>query len=75
MSKICKDDTLENELNKTRIRLYEQTKNMTTKERVLFINKGAKAILESHGIKVNFAEPLSAQAQSPPKGTSYFRPS
>ena len=75
MSKTQKNDTLENELNKTRIRLFEQTKNMTTKERVSFFNKGAKAILASYGIKANFAEPLPAQAQSLPQGTSKFGPS
>ena len=67
--KAQKNDTLESELNDTRIRLYEQTKNMTTQERVAFINNGARTILARYGIKANFAEP-QPQKQPLPQGTS-----
>ena len=69
--KTQKNDTLESELNDTRIRLYEQTKNMTTQERVSFINNGARTILARYGIKANFAEP-PPQKQPLPQGTSNF---
>ena len=53
------NDALEEQLNATRIKLYERTKDMTTEERVAFFNEGAKAILARQGIKAKFAEPAS----------------
>jgi hypothetical protein len=49
-------DTLEQELNATRIKLYEQTKDMTTQERVTFFNNRGREILAQHGIKAKIAE-------------------
>jgi len=59
------NNSLEVQLNATRIKLYEQTKHMTTEERVAFFNKGAKDILARHGIKAKYVEkaPVSPQAQ------------
>jgi hypothetical protein len=65
-----KNDTLEQELDTTRIKLYEQTKDMTTQERVAFFNNKGMEILRRHGIKAKIAEvPIvrqSAQSQAQP---------
>lgn len=54
--KPMKNNELERQLDATRIKLYERTKDMTTEERVAFFNNGAKEILERHGIKARYAE-------------------
>ena len=59
MNKNPKNDTLEQELNDTRIKLYEKTKDMTTQERVEFFNSGARDILARHGIKANVSAPTA----------------
>jgi hypothetical protein len=43
---------LEQELNKIRIRHYEQTKNMTASERTAYYKAKAERALKSYGIKV-----------------------
>jgi hypothetical protein len=44
-------DPIEDELDAIRIKLYEKTKDMTTGERVRFLNKSAEDALRRHGIK------------------------
>jgi hypothetical protein len=44
-------NTIENELNKTRERLYEETKNMTTEEHVKYINSLTAPIIKQYGLK------------------------
>jgi hypothetical protein len=55
-SRKIQNDTLEAELNATRVKLYEQTKNMTAQERVDFFDKGAREILKAQGIDAKFVE-------------------
>jgi hypothetical protein len=50
------NDTLEQELNAIRIKLYEQTKDMTTQERVAFFNNRGREILARHGINPKIVE-------------------
>ncbi|MDR1157515.1 MAG: hypothetical protein LBK75_04315 [Oscillospiraceae bacterium] len=63
------NDTLEQELNATRERLYEQTKDMTPTEQVAFFNNRGMEILRRHGIKAKIADvpivrrPAQPQAQ------------
>jgi hypothetical protein len=45
---------IEDEINAIRIKLYEQTKDMTTDERVAFFNDRAKEGLAKHGIKARY---------------------
>ena len=52
MTNILNNDNLEQELNTTRIKLYEQTKNMTTQERADFFNKKGQKVLTQHRIKI-----------------------
>jgi len=55
-------DTLEDEIDAIRIKLYEQTKDMTRQERVAFINKGAREIIKEYGltnVKIIEAPPAS----------------
>ena len=42
---------IEDELDVIRIRHYEQTKNMTTEERVAYENNKAEQILKPYGIQ------------------------
>jgi hypothetical protein len=51
-----KNNDLERELNATRIKLYEQTKDMTTQERVAFFNDRGREILTRHGIKAKIVD-------------------
>ena len=44
-------NTIENELNKTRERLYEETKNMTVEEHVAYIHSLAAPIIKEYGLK------------------------
>jgi len=46
-----KNDDLEKQLDATRIKLYEMTKDMTTQERVAFFNKRGEEILKRYGLK------------------------
>jgi len=54
MSSQTKFNTVEDEINAIRIKLYEQTKDMTTQERVDFLNKIVKEGLERYGIKAKY---------------------
>ena len=56
MNKIMMNNDLEKELNATRVKLYEQTKDMTTQERVAFFNNRGRDILTRHGIKAQITE-------------------
>ena len=44
-------NTIEDELDAIRLKLYEQTKDMTTSERVAFFNNSAEQALKKYGIK------------------------
>ena len=46
-----KTNTIETDLDAIRHKLYEQTKDMTTSERVAFFNNSADRALEKYGIK------------------------
>ena len=54
--KPMRNDELERQLDATRIRLYEQTKDMTTQERVAFFNNRGQEILKRHGLKTTVAQ-------------------
>jgi len=56
-----KNDALEKQLDATRIKLYEMTKDMTTEERVAFFNKRGQEILKRHGLKTTIAYGAPAQ--------------
>jgi hypothetical protein len=43
-------NTIEDEISATRLKLYEQTKNMTPGEFVAHINSTANEVLKRHGI-------------------------
>ena len=61
--KPMRNDELERQLDATRIRLYEQTKDMTTQERVAFFNNRGQEILKRHGLKTTVAQPPIVQEQ------------
>ena len=48
-------------LNAIRIKLYEQTKDMTSEEQVEFLNRMADEGLARHGIKLRYAEAPSTK--------------
>jgi len=54
--KPMKNDELEKQLDATRIKLYEKTKDMTTQERVAFFNNRGQEILKRHGLKTTIAQ-------------------
>jgi len=56
MNNTVQNNDIEQELNAIRIKLYEQTKNMTTDDRVAFLSQMAKDGLARHGIKVRYAD-------------------
>ena len=56
MTNTVMNNDLEQELNATRIKLYEQTKNMTTQERVAFFNNKGRDVLDRYGIKAKIEE-------------------
>ena len=47
-------NTIEEELNATRVKLYEITKNMTRRERVAYIKSQVAPALKKHNIKTIF---------------------
>jgi hypothetical protein len=61
MDNTAKNNPVEDELNAIRIKLYEQTKDMTTQEQTAFFHKMAQEGLARHGIKVKYAEPVSVR--------------
>ena len=44
-------NTIEQEINRIRLRIYEETKNMTPKERVERVNKIGEAAAKKYGFK------------------------
>jgi hypothetical protein len=50
------NDTLEHELNATREKLYEQTRDMTPAEQAAFFNSRGMEILRRHGVKTKIAD-------------------
>jgi hypothetical protein len=47
-----KPDTILDEVHKTRRKLYEATKDMTTSERTTYFNQQAEAIAKQYGFKI-----------------------
>jgi len=64
MNNITKNSSIEDELDAIRIKLYEQTKDMTSEEEAEFYNKMAKEELERHGIKPRYAEAPPTQQRA-----------
>jgi len=56
MNKTMKNNDLEQELNAIRIKLYEQTKDMTSEQQTTFFNKMVKEGLARHGIKARYVD-------------------
>jgi hypothetical protein len=56
MNSIPENDHWEQELDATRVKLYELTKDMTTQERVDFFNTRGIEILKRHGVKTKVAD-------------------
>lgn len=54
----------ENQLDRIRVDLYEQTKNMTNSEVVRVTNENAKKIAEQYGIKI------AKEKFTPPKASA-----
>jgi len=45
-------NTIEHEINQIRLRIYEETKNMTVEERVNRVNRIGEAAAKKYGFKV-----------------------
>ena len=54
--KPMKNDELERQLDATRIKIYERTKNMKPEERIAYFNNRAREIMDRHGLKANFVQ-------------------
>jgi len=66
MNKTMKNNDLEQELNTIRIKLYEQTKDMTSQEQTIFFSKMVKEGFAKHGIKARYADtPIVRQQVQP----------
>ena len=63
MNRTMKSNPVEDELDAIRIKLYEQTKDMTSEEQITFFRKMVNEGLARHGIKARYAEPPVAQGQ------------
>ena len=61
--KPMRNDELEEQLDATRIKFYEMTKDMTAQERVAFFNNRGHEILKRHGLKATVAEAASIRRQ------------
>ena len=48
--KPMKNDTLEDELDAIRFKLYEETKNMSSEERLDYLRKRTAPVLKKYGI-------------------------
>ena len=48
---IKNNNTIEDELDRIRVSLYEETKDMTSSERITYIKAQTEPILKKHGIK------------------------
>jgi len=64
MDNAMKRNPVEDELDAIRIKLYEQTKDMTSQEQVAFSNDRGREILARYGIKAKIAEVPPAQRQT-----------
>ena len=53
-----RSNTIEDELDAIRLKLYEQTKDMSPNDFVAFINGSARDALEKQGIKLAGMEPV-----------------
>ena len=56
MMKTMKNNDLEDQLDAIRIKLYEQTKDMSSEEQVAFFNNKGRDVLARHGIKAKIVE-------------------
>jgi len=45
-------NTIEQEINRIRLRIYEETKNMTAEQRVERVNKIGEAAAKKYGFKI-----------------------
>ena len=61
MSKMMKIETIEDEIDAIRIELYEQTKNMSSDERIAYLRNLAAPIHEELGI-TPVTDPLRARS-------------
>ena len=59
--KPMRNNELERQLDATRIKINELTKNMTTQERVAFFNIRGQEILKRHGLKTTVSNPPSTR--------------
>ncbi|MDR1330104.1 MAG: hypothetical protein LBK23_10945 [Oscillospiraceae bacterium] len=66
MNKTTKSDTVEEEMNAIRVKLYEQTKDMTVQEQTVFFRKMVQEGLVRHGINVRYAPTPATQPQAQP---------
>ena len=55
-------NTIEREINKIRLLIYEETKNMTVQERVERVNKIGEAAAQKYGFKI--VKSTNSDAQS-----------
>jgi hypothetical protein len=46
-----RSDTFEDELDEIRVKLYEETKNMTVEEQVAYFNSLAEPIIQEYGLR------------------------
>jgi len=47
-----KNNTIEQDINKIRLAIYEETKNMTPEERVEYTRRTTEPIIKQYGLKV-----------------------
>ena len=66
MSRDMKNDPLEEQLNATRIKIYELTKGMTSEEQVAYFNKRGEEILKKYGLKTKVSYDIPTQRQPQP---------
>ena len=45
------------EIHDIRLQIYEETKDMSSEERVAFVRREAQAMIDKHGLKVKRPEP------------------
>ncbi|MDR3313302.1 MAG: hypothetical protein LBS96_02465 [Oscillospiraceae bacterium] len=65
MNNPTKKNSAEDEINAIRIKLYEQTKNMTAEEQTVFFNNKMKDGFAKHGITPCYAPPPPARTAQP----------
>jgi hypothetical protein len=62
-----RNNPIEDEINAIRIKLYEQTKDMTTDERVVFFNNRAREAFANHGIRSKIVKAPIVRQQAQPQ--------